>query len=194
MSFLEDPEMTDLTRTALLTAEDLPFLPSREGPCELVGGRLVRSPPHGETHGLVAGEALYRLYRFVREHGLGRVYSTGTGFVLARDPDTVRGPDVAFVSAERLAPPGCRGFYFEGAPDLVVEVITPDDADPDVAPKVRDYLDAGARAVWVVDTALQSLTVHRSGRPPESFSRNDTVDGGAAVPGYRLPVREIFEP
>lgn len=186
--------MTDLTRTALLTAEDLPFLPSREGPCELVAGKLLRRPPHGETHGLVAGEVLYHLYRFVREYGLGRVFSTGTGFVLARDPDTVRGPDVAFVSAERLATPRGRGFYFEGAPDLAVEVITPDDAELDVAPKVRDYLGAGARAVWVVDTALQALIVHRSGRPPETSSRNDTVDGGAAVPGYRLPVRDIFEP
>lgn len=138
------------------------------------------------------------LGRFVLEHRLGRVCLAETGFVLARDPDTVRAPDVAFVSMERLEAEVRRGPYFEGAPDLAVEVLSPGNASAGVAAKIRDYLTAGAKAVWVVDPSSRTLTVHRpgpaSGRPPEILSETDTVDGGSAVPGFRLPVREIFEP
>lgn len=185
--------MTDLARTAYVTAEDLPYLAPEEGLCELVAGEIVREPAPGEEHGWVAGSLLVHLGRFVLEHRLGRIYAAETGFVLARGPDTVRAPDAAFVSAERLAAAACRGPYFEGAPDLAVEVLSPGNAPAAMAAKVRDFLAAGARAVWVVDPSRQEVTVHRSDRPPETLSRKDTLDGAPAVPGFRLPVREIFE-
>lgn len=185
--------MTDLARTVYVTAEDLPYLAPEEGLCELVAGEIVREPAPGEEHGWVAGSLLALLGRFVREHRLGRLYAAETGFVVARDPDTVRAPDAAFVSAERLATTPRRGPYFEGAPDLAVEVLSPGNAPRAMAAKVRDYLSAGARAVWVVDPGPQTVTVHRPGRVPETLSRRDTLGGGSILPGFELPVRQIFE-
>jgi Uma2 family endonuclease len=185
--------MADLARTARITAEDLPYLAPEEGLCELVAGEIVREPAPGEEHGWVAGNLLALLGHFVREHRLGRFYAAETGFVVARGPDTVRAPDAAFVSYERLATTIRRGPYFEGAPDLAVEVLSPSNTRAEMAAKVRDFLAAGARAVWVVDPSREEVTVHRPGRPPETLSRTDTLDAGSAVPGFRLPVRDIFE-
>lgn len=184
--------MTDPVRSVRVTAEDLPYLGPAEGLCELVAGGIVREPSPGEEHGWVAAGVLFLLARHVRERGLGRVYAAETGFVLARDPDTVRAPDAAFVSAERLAATEKHGPYFEGAPDLAVEVLSPGNTKAEIAAKVRDFLEAGARAVWVIDPPRRTLTVHRSGRPAEVLSSLDTLDGGAAVPGLRLAVRDVF--
>ncbi len=185
--------MADLARTVRLTAEDLPYLAPEEGLSELVAGEIVRELAPGEEHGWIAGSLLVRLGHYVLKHRLGRIYAAETGFVLARDPDTVRAPDAAFVSVDRLATTPRRGPYFEGAPDLAVEVLSPGNTRSDMAAKVRDSLAAGARAVWVVDPSRESVTVHRPRRPPATLSRKDTLDGGSAVPGFRLPVREIFE-
>lgn len=185
--------MADLARTASLTAEDLPYLAPEEGLSELVAGEIVREPAPGEVHGWIAGSLLARLGHYVLKNRLGRIYAAETGFVLARDPDTVRAPDAAFVSADRLTATPRRGPYFEGAPDLAVEVLSPGNTPSDMAAKVRDFLTAGARAVWVVDPSRETVAVHRPGRPPETLARTEVLDGGSAVPGFRLPVREIFE-
>jgi Uma2 family endonuclease len=176
-----------------LTAEDLPYVMPDEQLCELVAGSLVCEPLPGAEHGLVAATILGHLFRFVHEHGLGRVYAAETGFVLARGPDTVRGPDAAYVSAERSAATVRRGPFFEGAPDLAVEVLSPGNTRREIAAKVREYLAAGAGAVWVVDPARRAVTVHRPGHEPETFSRDEVLDGGSVLPGFRLPVAEIFE-
>lgn len=174
-------------------AEDLPYVAPEEGLSELVAGEVVCEPPPSEEHGWVAGNVFGLLWSFVRERRLGRVYAAETGFVLSRDPDTVRAPDVAFVSAERLAPEARRGPYFEGAPDLAVEVLSPGTGPVVMAAKVRDFLAAGARAVWVVDPARRTVTVHRRDHVPRTLSESDTLDADPAVPGFRLPVRAVFE-
>lgn len=186
--------MTDLANPAPLTAEDLPYLFPEEGPCELVAGELVQEPPPGEGHGWVAGKVLVHVGRFVLEHGLGRIYAAETGFVLSRNPDTVRCPDAAFVSSERLMSSPMRGPYFEGAPDLAVEVVSPGDTPREIGEKVRDYLAAGARAVWVVDSGGETVTIHRPGHEPRALSRSDTLDGAPVFTGFRLPVARIFDP
>ena len=117
--------MSELPLVSPIRAEDLPYLAEAEGRCELVEGNIVREPPPGQGHGSVAGTILVHVGRFVLERGLGKIYAAETGFVLARDPDTVRCPDAAFVSAERLAAASGHGPYFEGAPDLAVEVLSP---------------------------------------------------------------------
>lgn len=186
--------VTTLGPTAPLAAEDLPYLAPEEGLCELVAGELVREPPPGEDHGRVAANVLILMGGFVREHGLGRAYGAETGFVIARDPDTVRAPDAAFVTTERLEAARRRGPYLEGAPDLAVEVISPSNSGIALAAKVRDYLAAGAQAVWVVEPSRRTVTVHRPGRPPETLSSGEVLDGGPVLPGFRLPVRDLFEP
>lgn len=186
--------MADLAKPAPLTAEDLPYLASDKGPCELVEGELIREPPPGEGHGWVAGKVLVHVGRFVLEHRLGRIYAAETGFVLARSPDTVRCPDAAFVSAERLTSSPRRGPYFEGAPDLAVEVVSPGDTPREIGEKVRDYLAAGARAVWVVDPRDESVTVHLPDQETRTLLQGDTVDGAPVLVGFRLPVARIFDP
>ena len=184
--------MTDPARPSRsLTAEDLPYLRPEEARVELVAGVLVREPLPGESHGGIAAAVVAFLHPFVREHGLGRVFGE-TGYVLASDPDTVRGPDASFVSTDRLAAAERRGPFLVGAPDLAVEVVSPNDTWREVAEKVAEYLAADARAVWVIDPRRQTLTVHSAGREPATFGRHDVLDGDPYLPGLRLPVADIF--
>ena len=176
----------------ILTAEDLPYLAPREGRCELAAGELVRAPPPGQGHGSVAATVLVHVGRFVLERDLGRIYAAETGFVLARDPDTVRCSDAAFVSHQRLASTVSPGPYFEGAPDLVVEVRSPGDSRPEMAKKVGEYLAAGSRAVWVVDPGPATVVVHRPGETPGTFGPTDTLDGAPVLPGFRIEVRTLL--
>lgn len=176
-----------------IIAEDLPYLTPDEQLCELVAGELVQEPLPGAEHGLVAATILGHLFRFVHERRLGHLFAAETGFVLARDPDTVRGPDVAYVSAERVAATVRRGPFFEGAPDLAVEVLSPGNRREEIAAKVRDYLSAGSRAVWVVDPDRRTVTVHRPDREPERLAGSDVLAGGPVLPGFRLSLDEVFE-
>jgi Uma2 family endonuclease len=114
------------------------------------------------------------------------------GYVLASEPDTVRAPDASFVSTERISGAARRGPYVVGAPDLAVEVVSPGDTRQ-VAEKVGEYLAAGARAVWVIDPRRRTVTTHLPGGDPVRLGPGETLDGGDYLPGFRLPVSEVFE-
>ncbi len=186
--------MVDLARTKPITAEDLPSVAPDDQPCELVAGTLVCEPPPGQAHGWVAATILGRLFEHVRRHRLGRVYTAETGFVLAREPDSVRCPDAAFVSAARLTEEARRSLYFEGAPNLAVEVLSPSNTGQQISEKVQDYLAAGTQAVWVVDPRQETVTVHLSDGERTTLGPSDTLNGAPALPGFHLPVTEIFDP
>jgi len=175
-----------------LTAEELPFLPDDAWRYELVAASLVREPPVGAEHGGIAGTVIGHLFAFVRGNGLGRVCAE-TGFVLARAPDTVRAPDVAFVSHARAEETLRGGPFFEGAPDLAIEILSPSNTEREMAQKVREYLGAAGRAVWVIDPRRECVTVHLADRAACRFSRGDVLDGAPVLPGFRLAVPEIFE-
>jgi Uma2 family endonuclease len=115
-----------------------------------------------------------------------------TGFKIASDPDTVRAPDVAYVTAERLPPPEQRPGYFEGAPDLAVEIVSPTDTVSELGEKVEEYLAVGVRGIWIVDPANRTVTVHEPGQPVRILRELDTLEGGDVVPGFRCPVSELF--
>lgn len=170
------------TAEELLHAQDI-------GRCELVRGALHMMIPPGAEHGRIAMSLAREISVHVKARALGTVYAAETGFLLARDPDTVRAPDVAFVRADRPPPP--RGYY-PGAPDLAVEVLSPDDRPGYMREKVREWLDAGARAVWVVDPQRRTVSVHEADAKPHVLTEADTLRGGIALPGFVLPVREIF--
>ena len=126
-----------------------------------------------------------------RKQAYGRAYSSNTGFLLERDPDYVLAPDAAFVRQERVDAVGEERGYFPGAPDLVVEVISPSDRYADVDDKVKEWLNAGALMVVVVNPRDRTVRVHT----PVSvitLTESDTLDGGAIIPGWRLPVADIF--
>lgn len=175
------------TPTKPVTAEQL--LRMGGGCRELVEGEIIVLTPAGWEHGEVANEIAYHLNVFVRTHGLGRVVAAETGFLLAREPDTVRAPDVAFVHAARWV--HTSGF-FPGAPDLAVEVVSPHDRFSDVAQKVQDWLTHGARQVWVVDPNRHVIHVHQHDATVVELGEDDILDGGDLLPGLRLAVCDCF--
>ena len=133
-----------------------------------------------------------RLNNYVEAADLGEVFAAETGFVLRRDPDTVRAPDAAFVSRGRLSEDEPPSGYLELAPDLVVEVVSPSDRRRDVREKAEDWLRYGVRLVWVIDPATRSATIYRS---PEDFSdllEGDTLSGEDVVPGFSCQLQELF--
>lgn len=175
----------------LLTAEDLYGLPEEDVRYELEDGRLVVSEPPGWTHGEIAVAIAAPLHAFVRAHGLGRVV-VASGYVLARRPDTVRGPDVSFVRAERLPPREVAHRFYEGAPDLAVEVVSPNDRAAEVARRVAGYLRAGTRAVWVVYPDTRSVAVHTPDGLARLHGPGAVLPGGDVLPGFSAAVDELL--
>jgi Uma2 family endonuclease len=174
---------------AITTAEQL-LRAGDIGRCELVRGELHMMIPPGFEHGRITMKLSWPIANHVEEHGLGTVVAAETGFLLSRNPDTVRAPDIAFVRAARG--PGPERGYFPGAPDLAVEVLSPDDRPGYVRDKVAEWLEAGALAVWVVDPRERTVTVHAPPTDPRVLHAADTLDGGDVLPGFALAVRDIF--
>ena len=161
------------------------------GRWELVYGELVTMAPAGDEHGSVAGNFYYLLRQWVEKRGLGRVYAAETGYILQRDPDVLRAPDTSFLTRARMRPKPLPTFY-EGAPDFAVEVVSPGDRESEVADKVRQWLDAGTREVWVAWPRTRSVTVHRPGADVLIVHEGDTVEAGPVLPGFTVAVSEVF--
>ncbi len=175
--------------TEIRTAEQLLRHP-HIGRCELIRGNLHMMSPSGAEHGMVAGRLFKAISNHVDAHGLGVSFAAETGFQLCKDPDTVRAPDVAFVRADRPHQRP-RGFY-PGAPDLAVEVLSPDDRPGYVREKVAEWLEAGTRAVWVADTRDRTVTVHEPRRKAKRLGEEETLRGGSVLPGFEMRVAAIF--
>ncbi len=182
------------TQTKLMTAEDLEQLPDDGSFYELVRGELRTMSPSGHKHGRIAARLAARLAPYVLDHNLGEVYIAEAGFVLTRNPDTVRVPDVGFVSAARAAAVGDNSVFWPGAPDLAVEVISPGDSYDEVTDKVHDWLGAGTRMVIIVDPRKQLVTVYRSLTDNTVLTKDHELTGGDVVPGWAMPVNALFAP
>ena len=175
-----------------VTADELLHIPDDGFRYELVKGELRRMNPAGNVHGRVAMSFAWRLAQYVEGNRLGVVYAAETGFKLATDPDTVRAPDVAFVSRVRVEAIGEVDGFWPGAPDLAVEVVSPGDAFAEVEEKVFCWLDAGTRMVIAVNPRLRSSTVYKSTTDITVLAEADVLDGTDIVPGFRLTIREVF--
>lgn len=175
----------------VLTAEQLAALPDDGRRYELVDGVLHMMSPAGGQHGRVAATLLYLIMRHVRQESLGVTFAAETGFLLRRDPDTVRAPDVAFVSHERIEDWSNHPGFLPLAPDLVAEVVSPSDRLSEVEGKARDWLQAGVRLVLVVDPQSASILVYRSDGQIQSFS-DGLIDLRDVVAGFQLDVDEVF--
>jgi len=175
---------------AASTAEQLLHSPGL-GRWELIRGELRMMSPAGFEHGYLVVQVTLPLADFVKQHGLGIVIGAETGFHIGHDPDTVLAPDVGFVGAERVPPALTKGF-FQGPPDLAVEVISPEDRASEVLAKTRAWLAAGCRMVWVVDPETRTVSVHRSSKDVAVLEESDQLTGEDVVPGFSLPVIEIF--
>ena len=180
------------TQTRPVTAEELFNMPDDGYRYELVRGKLRKIALAGQYHGEHAGTVFVSLHIYVRTNGLGKTYAAETGFKIGSNPDHVRAPDAAFVSRERLEAIGEGPGYWPAAPDLAIEVISPSDRYTEVAEKVRDWLDAGTRMVVVVNSRRREVAVYLPGEDPDTLTEDDVLDGGDVVPGWTIPVREIF--
>lgn len=180
------------TQTVLITADELLQMPDRGMRRELIHGELREMTPSGFEHGCISANFAEPLCAFVRAQNLGVVLVADPGFVLTRGPDTVRAPDVAFVSRERAASLLKPTSFFPGPPDLAVEVISPSDSYSEVEEKVEAWLDAGCRMVVVVNPRNRTLKVYRTRTKIAVLTADDSFDGSDVVPGFRLPVGQIF--
>lgn len=177
--------------TKLVTAEEL-FEMGDIGRCELVRGEIIPMSPPGAEHGDLAGQLLYLIKSFVVIHHLGKVYAAETGFTIARDPDTTRAPDVAFVRKDRV-PAGKVRKYFPGAPDLAAEVSSPSDRASQVLEKVDEWLAAGTTSVWVVDPPTRSIVVYRGGGMIIRYRDTEELCDEPTLPGFSVKLTDVFD-
>lgn len=184
-------DMTSLLKE-ITTAEQLASVEIPGKWTELVRGRLsVREPP-GTWHGRVSANVVFALLAFVKEHRAGTVVAQDTGFRIASDPDTVRAPDAAFLDVERSKHITPRG-YAAVAPNLVVEVLSPDDRPAEVLEKIADWLNAGVELAWVVDPERREVRVHRADGSVAIRSEEDLLSGEHVLPGFTCTVRDLLD-
>ncbi len=183
---------TTSTQTKLITADDLLQLYSRGVRGELIRGELCETMPSGGRHGEVVVNIVIPMGSFVKSRRLGRLAGSDSGVLLERDPDTVREPDIAFISAERLPLDVEVTGYYEVAPDLVVEVVSPSDSAREVMDKALMWLSYGTRMVWAANPESRSVDVYRPGERTVTLTESDTLDGLDILPGFTCPVANIF--
>ncbi len=160
---------------------------------ELVKGVLVELMVASEEHEHTGSLVNWHMSAHVFPNRLGRVYTSNRGYVTGPDsPATSRMPDVSFVSNARLDQPDLAGMLYNGAPDLAVEILSESNTPAQIAQKIEEYLNAGGRAVWVIDIDARTLTVHTSDTPPLILTDADTIDGGDYLPGFSCPVANLL--
>ncbi len=163
---------------------------------ELVDGEVLPLSPTNPRHDIVVGNILFALGAYVRPRRLGHFTTGQGGFQLnvpGRRGDTVRGPDVSFTVTARLRDRFPERGFGRGAPDLAVEVRSPDDTAAEVARRRDDLFADGARLFWDVDRWRRTVAVHAPGSAPRTLGTGDVLDGGDVIPGLAVPVAELFD-
>ncbi len=181
------------TQPQLLTADDLLRLHSEGVKGELIMGVLHEKASSGLEHGQIAINWAVLLGSFVKPRRLGRVFGFDTGVQLEHGPDTVREPDVAFISAERMPLDVRERRYAQVVPDLVVEIVSPNDRPIPVFDKAQMWLRHGVRLVWITDPEARTITALSQSGPARTLTVADTLDGGEVLPGFTCLVQDIFE-
>jgi len=181
-----------VVRRKPVTAEELLRIPDDGLRRELVRGEVRTMAPAGNVHGRIAIDVSTPLDQYVRAHDLGVVFAAETGFKIAGNPDTVSAPDAAFVRRERVKAVGEVEGYWPEAPDLAVEVVSPNDLFAEVEEKVADWLAAGTRVILVVNPRARTAVVRLSEKVARILSEEEILDGGQVVPGWTLSVADVF--
>jgi Uma2 family endonuclease len=178
----------------LVTAEEFWEMPEVPGKrFELVDGDVIEMSPAGAEHTRIMFMLAQRLERFASQNGLGIAMPEGLGFVLRRDPDLVREPDVSFIAAARIPAEGLPKGYWEGPPTLAVEVVSPHDRAMEIDERVQDYLQAGTRQVWVLKPNRRAVSIYRTQEDTRELGPDAQLDGGDILPGFTVTVGELFE-
>ncbi len=180
------------TAEKLMTAEEYALLPDTGFPTELVRGQVIGMNPPRSRHGQVCANACFHLRLFARDHDVGHVLSNDSGVITERDPDTVRGADIAFYAYAKV-PKGRLQGYLPVPPDVVIEVLSPDDRPGRVAAKVQEYLNVGVTTVVVLDTEDDLALVYQAGQPTLELGIEDRLRLPAISPEFDLPVSVFFD-
>ena len=183
---------TDL-QTRLLTADDLLQLYSEGVRGELIRGVLCESMPTGHEHGVIVVNLVILLGNFIKPGKLGSLTASDSGVWLEHDPDTVREPDIAYFSAQKIPLDQRVAGYAEVVPELVVEVASPGDSRRELNDKALMWLSYGVRLVWVVHPDTRTVDAHRPGAGASTLTENDALDGSDALPGFTCQVTDIFD-
>jgi Uma2 family endonuclease len=174
----------------VMTAEELLRLPEDGTRRELLDGELRTMSPTGAGHGEHESAITFHIGTYLSSHPVARLWGGEVGFVLRRSPDRVRAPDIAVMRRERVPPAG----FFEGAPDMAIEVVSPGDTADEVEAKVQEWLAAGAETVWVVYPTGPRLAVHWPDGSARTYGPDDEVDGGPVLPGFRIRLSVLLTP
>jgi Uma2 family endonuclease len=178
------------TATALISGEELLAM-GDIGPCELIDGRIVPMSPTGGEHGLIELHLGSALNLFVQQQQQGWVMTGEVGIYTRRNPDRVRGADIVFLSRERW-PDGPPKGFLEAAPDLVVEIMSPNDRWQEVRQKLGEYFAIGVRWVWIVEPANRTVVVCHSSTDLQPFDETSTLAGEGILEGFTLAVSSLF--
>lgn len=184
--------MQTANRRRHVTSQEFLTHPAAASPSELVRGEIRAMTPASGAHGVIAGTIFAAINAFAEAHKLGLCFPDNTGFLLPGLGDTVRSPDAAFVQVGRLPPDGLGAGWIGAAPDLVVEILSPNETNSELEEKLRDYRAAGTRLVWVIDPAARAVSVRSTSAPERRVSEGDDLDGGDVLPGFTLPVAALF--
>jgi Uma2 family endonuclease len=187
----EIPRST-IAQNKLLTAEEFWRLPnpSDGSQQELVRGEIITMPPPGGRHGVSCNKTGRRLGNFVEDHDRGTVTANNTGFITERGPDSVRGPDIAYWSKEKL--PVVPLGYTEIAPDMLVEVLSPSNTTEQILAKLREYFARGVPLVWVIAPEDRTLTVYQTPEEGRLLCETATVTGDGVLPGFTCRVSDLL--
>lgn len=180
------------TKTLMTAVEFSQTGPETDG-FELVRGELVPMPPPNDKHGLTCGNAVYLFKVYTKRIGHGAVMCNDAGIVTEKNPDSVRGVDVALFLNPSWGDQGAPEGYTDQPPDVAVEVRSPSQAWTAILTKVGEYLKMGVRLVWVIDPKVRRVTVFSPDREPQTFAAENDLDGGDVLPGFRCRVAELFE-
>jgi len=180
------------TSTALMTAEELMQLPDDDLRHELINGELIEMPLPKLPHSRIEARLGAPLAQFVWDHDLGEVYFGDGGFQLTRNPDTVVGPDISFISKGRLEQAGDVKGYWQGPPDLAVEIYSPGYRPGKVSQRISRLFNGGTKQVWIVDLKHSTVAVYRSESDITTFSGSDYLEAQDLFPGFRISLERIF--
>jgi len=175
----------------LMTAEELEHVHLPGKSTELVRGRLLVREPPGTRHGRIAATLAYFVTDFVRRNRLGVVFAQDTGFKIESNPDTVRAPDVAFLAQERVDQVPDRG-YAALSPDLLAEIVSPDDRPGELLAKIAQWLEAGTKLVWVIDPRSNEARVYRPDGSLTIIGADGMLDGEDVLPGFACALTDVL--
>ncbi len=177
----------------LITAEEFAALHRDDLRMELIKGEIVTMPAAFTDHGYTASQLHIIVGHFIKQQKLGKTFTAETGFLIARNPDTVRAPDFAFIQASRATPMAVTSSWGQVMPDLVAEVVSSSDRANEIEQKVQMWLGVGVRLVWVVWPQTRVIQVHEPPAPVQTLDDTAVLTGGAVLPGFTTPIAYIFD-